>query len=91
MMGKPIPENRTMSITITDPALLAQLTQAGSLVDIRDPSGNIIGRFIQENGRPLPPGVKSPITDEEFEEARKQTGGRPLADIIRDLERKYGK
>lgn len=80
-----------MSIAITDPALLAQLNQASSAVDIRYPSGKIIGTFIYENGRKPPPGFKSPIADEDFEEARKQTGGRPLAENIRDLERKYGK
>lgn len=80
-----------MSITITDPVLLAQLAQATGSVDLRDPHGNLIGRFIHENGRPLPPGVKSPITDEEFEAARKQTGGRLLAEIISDLERTHGR
>jgi hypothetical protein len=34
--------------------------------------------------------VRSPISDAEFEEARKQKGGRPLADILKDLEQKYG-
>lgn len=61
-----------MSITITDPILLAQLIQAGSTVDIRDPDGNIIGRFIQECSGTLPSGTNSPFTDAQIEEARKE-------------------
>jgi hypothetical protein len=60
-----------MSITITDPALLAQLTQAGGVVELKDPSGRVIGTFLRESYGKLPPGVKSPISDAEFEEARK--------------------
>ena len=35
----------------------------------------------------LPPGTKSPITEEDRRENRKQLDGRPLSDILRDLER----
>jgi hypothetical protein len=61
-----------MSITITDPALLAQLTQAGGVVEVKDPTGRVIGTFILDGYGKLPPGVKSPYTDEEIEEARKE-------------------
>ena len=59
-----------MSITITDPTLLAQLT-AAKVVELRDPSGRVIGTFVVEGYGVPPPGVKSPISDEEFEEARR--------------------
>ncbi len=76
-----------MSITITDPALLAQLRQAGTVVELKDPDGNVLGTFEAENRGKLPPGVKSPFTREEMEERRKQhRTGRPLKDILRDLE-----
>ena len=88
MMGWRTPED-AMSITITDPALLAQLRQASGMVDLKDPAGTVIGRVFVERAA-APPGMKSPVSDEEFEEARKQTGGRPLADILHDLRRKYG-
>jgi hypothetical protein len=78
-----------MSITITDPALLAQFAAASGAVELRDPSGQVIGTLVRPGERN--PRVKSPISDEEFEEARKQTGGRPLADILRDLEEKHGR
>ena len=74
-----------MSITITDPALLAQLAAARDPVDVHGPDGEYIGTFRPPLGK-LPPGVKSPFTDEERAEMRKQRTGRPLKDILRDLE-----
>ena len=76
-----------MSITITDPALLAQLRQASAVVEFRDPDGNVLGTFAAEGLGKLPPGAKSPFTREEMEERRqKHRSGRPLKDILRDLE-----
>jgi hypothetical protein len=76
-----------MSITITDPTLLAQLRQATGSVELKDPDGNTLGTFAVEGLGKLPPGVKSPFTREEMEERRqKHRSGRPLKDIIRDLE-----
>lgn len=75
-----------MSIVITDPNLLAQLRQAADLVELKDPEGNVLGRFSAEGLGKLPPGVKSPFTREEMAERRKIRSGRPLTDIIRDLE-----
>ncbi|HEX4612825.1 MAG TPA: hypothetical protein VH092_31820 [Urbifossiella sp.] len=75
-----------MSITITDPGLLAQLREAGA-VELKDPDGNVLGTFVTGGQGTLPPGVKSPFTREEMEERRRtHRGGRPLADILRDLE-----
>jgi hypothetical protein len=74
-----------MSITITDPVLLAQLRAAGS-VEFKDPDGNVLGVFAADGLGRLPPGVESPFTDEERAEMRKERTGRPLADILRDLE-----
>jgi hypothetical protein len=76
-----------MSITITDPTLLAQLRQAAATVELKDPEGNVLGLFAVEGCGKLPPGVKSPFTREEMEERRqKNRSGRPLGDILRDLE-----
>jgi hypothetical protein len=74
-----------MSITITDPGLLAQLRQAADLVELTDPDGNVLGTFAADGLGKLPPGVTSPFTPEEMAERRKQRTGRPLADILRDL------
>ena len=75
-----------MSVTITDQSLLAQLSGTDN-VQLKDPSGRIIGTFLPEGLCKLPPGVKSPFSDEEMARRRQDTRpGRPLADILRDLE-----
>ncbi len=74
-----------MSITITDPGLLALLRQAGGSVELKDPDGNVLGLFAVEGLGRLPPGVTSPFTDEQRTEMRKERTGRPLKDILRDL------
>jgi len=75
-----------MSVTVTDPALLAQLA-VGESIELKDPSGRVLGVFTPDGLGQLPPGVQSPYTDEEM--ARRRQGpktGRPLKDILRDLE-----
>ena len=75
-----------MSITITDQTLLAQLRRAADVVELKDPDGNVIGTFATEGLGKLPPGVVSPFTDADRAELRKQRTGRPLGDILRDLQ-----
>lgn len=58
-----------MSITIIDPALIAQLRQAGGTVELKDAEGNVLGTFAVDGLGKLPPGVKSPFTREETVEA----------------------
>jgi hypothetical protein len=74
-----------MSITVTDPTLLAQL-MADDRVELKDPSGRVLGVFTPDGLGRLPPGVKSPFSDEEMERRQEPKTGRPLADILRDLE-----
>jgi len=80
-----------MSITITDPKLLEQLMQAGDTVDLVGPDGKRLGQFLIEYPGSPPPGFKIPFTEAELDELSKQRDGRPLADILRDLEARYGK
>ena len=74
------------TITLTDPALVEQLRAAG-IVEFRDPDGRVLGNFTVVDFGALPPGVVSPFTDEELAERRKVRTGRPLADILKDLEK----
>jgi hypothetical protein len=79
-------EEFRMSITITDPALLAQFAAARDPIEVRGPDGEYIGTFQPPLGVP-PPGFKIPISDEELERRRRENRtGRPLADILKDLE-----
>ena len=81
-----------MSITITDPELLKQLEEAGDLTELRRPDVTWLGRVQKErwDGK-VPPGFVSPISDEQRAESRRHRRGRPLKDILHDLEEKYGK
>jgi hypothetical protein len=75
-----------MSITVKDPFLLSQLT-TGTEVELQGPSGKVLGVFVPEGLGQMPPGVKSPFSEEEMAERRKAPKvGRPLVDIMRDLE-----
>ena len=75
-----------MSIVITDPKLIAELDAATGTVDLTDPTGRFLATVTAPSGK-LPPGVKSPFSDEEMERRRREPKvGRPLADIMRDLE-----
>jgi len=75
-----------MSITITDPVLLAQLA-VGDPIELKDADGRLLGVFVPETWGKLPPGITSPFTDEEMAARRAMPKtGRPLADILRDLQ-----
>jgi len=79
-----------MSITISDPTLLAQLAAVQGEVELKDPSGRTVAKVLTEWTGKLPPGAKSPYSDEELAEFRKQRTGRPLENILEDLRAKYG-
>lgn len=74
-----------MSITIIDPALVALLLNSDGTIELRNAEGRVLGQFKAEGLYKLPPGVKSPFTEEQLQELRKDRTGRPLKDILRDL------
>jgi hypothetical protein len=76
-----------MNLVINDPATVQQLRAAQTSLNLTDAAGNVIGRFTPGD----PVGAEPPIAEEELLLLEQQTGGRPLADILADLERKYGR
>jgi len=78
-----------MSITITDPALFAQLLAAQGPIDVHGPGGEHVGIF-QPFDYKLPPGVSSPFSNEQLAELRKQRTGRPLAEVMKDIRVRHG-
>ena len=72
-----------------DPATLAKFDDSPGLLEVRDQAGRLRGYFSPI--RPLPleeyANAEVPFSTEEIRELRRQPGGRPLADILRDLER----
>jgi hypothetical protein len=77
-----------MSITVTNPSLLSQLT-TGAEVELKDPSGKVLGVFVPHGMGTLPSGVKSPFSEHEMAERRQAPKvGRLLPDILREFEQR---
>jgi hypothetical protein len=78
-----------MEKIILDEALRAKLNGLTRQVEVCDPAGQRVGVFVPaDDYRMLLTAVGDALfTPEEEEEAARQTGGRPLADIWKDLGR----
>lgn len=78
-----------MSEVIVDADLRARLNGLREQLAFRDEHGNVIGHFVPvEEDEELfvpPPEDKCPYTPEELDRARKQTGGRPLKELWKEL------
>jgi hypothetical protein len=78
-----------MQSVIVDAAVGARFHNLSMLTEVRDESGQVLGHFLPASADAAPEGAPScPYTDEEIEVLRQQTGGRPLAEIWRDLDRR---
>lgn len=76
-----------MTKVTLDAAALAKLAGLGGAAELCDESGRSIGFFHPSR----PPGEKtlkelSPFSDEEIQRRRENRGGRPLEEILRELE-----
>lgn len=73
-----------MSITITDPVLIAALRAATGPVDLTGPDGERLVTATPAGA--LPPGIESPFSDEEIERRRATyTAGKSSAEILKRL------
>ncbi|MBW3597817.1 MAG: hypothetical protein KY475_11150 [Planctomycetes bacterium] len=80
-----------MTRIVVDSALLTRLQGLNRRIEFCDTDGRTLGVFEPSPDAVFGTGVDgSPFTREELEEARKQRTGRPLADILRDLEQGQG-
>jgi hypothetical protein len=76
-----------VSKVIVDASTVAKLVGLRESAEICDGSGRLLGHFIpavdysQEGGRP-------PISEEELKRRERQGGGRSLATILADLEKR---
>jgi hypothetical protein len=75
-----------MNRIVLDQANAAKLDVA-QVAEVCDESGRVLGYFTPAHDRSLYEGVESPISVEEFNQAIQEGGGRPLKEIIADLER----
>ncbi len=73
------------TITITDPELIRQLTEAVGPIEFRDPAGNVVYFAGGELWAP-PEGYVPPIPMEELERrSRTYRSGSPLSEIMKRL------
>jgi len=72
-----------MAKIIIEESLKTKLSKLEEEVEFCDESGNLLGYFYPsgKGGFSLPPGAKSPISDEEIERRRKEPGGHTLTEI----------
>ena len=76
-----------MDKLIVDTATLERLAKLDHGVQICDPSGRAIGWFQPVGDTEHYEGFECPLSPEELDQIEREGGGRPLADILRDLER----
>lgn len=77
-----------MAITITDPALMAEIEAAQGITEFRDPSGRLLSVVTTDLDGPIPDWVEAKIktlTAEELAERRKTGPGRSLKEIHADI------
>jgi hypothetical protein len=66
---------------VVDEAVKAQLLRAEEPCELVDGAGNKLGNFMPDYV-----GYECPYSDEHLKKIEQQGGGRPLKDILRDLE-----
>ena len=76
------------TIVISDPELLAKLAAANGQILFEGPTGDLVQTVETIPFGKLPPGVKSPVSDAEFEDARKSpNSGITLTEFWKQVER----
>lgn len=76
-----------MSKVTVDPTMGEKLRRLTEQVELCDADGRTLGYFTPTVDRSLYEGVDSPIREDELQRRINEGGGRPLADILRDLEK----
>jgi hypothetical protein len=78
-----------MTKVVVDASFGAKVAGLAGAVELCDESGRTIGYFRRATSgtQPSRQRVKSPFSEEEIERRRKEEGGRPLKDILADLNR----
>jgi hypothetical protein len=76
-----------MTRVTIEPSMLPPLHGLREPLELCDPSGRVLGYFTPATDRKLYEAVQLPISEEELDRRDQQTGGRTLAEILRDLEK----
>jgi hypothetical protein len=75
-----------MKRVFIDDSAAQPLAEAGDAVQVCTHSGLILGYFTPAGDSTIYDELESPCSEEELRERLREGGGRPLADILRDLE-----
>ena len=71
-----------------DPTALAKLSNIGHQVELCDTSGRTLGYFVPVVTATQYADSPCPVSEEELDRRERQGGGRTLAEILADLERR---
>jgi len=77
-----------MNRVILDAALAAKLRSLHQPSDLCDTSGRLLGRFIPLTNPPETEIREPQVSEEELDRRERVPGGRPLSDILADLEKR---
>ncbi|MCH8042728.1 MAG: hypothetical protein IID44_03325 [Planctomycetes bacterium] len=75
-----------MTKIVINPAAAGQLSGIETTVELCDPSGNLLGYFSPKVDPALYDQVEIPISEDELDRRQQAGGGRPLKEIVRDME-----
>ena len=75
-----------MTRVTIDANILEKLKGLGEVVELCDDTGQVVGLFTPVADRSLYDNVEIPFTSEELDRFEQEPGGRPLKDILTDLE-----
>ena len=74
-----------MNRVVLDPTTLAKLRDAWQTLELCDGNGQVVGRFVPIVDRSKCADLEPQISEEELDRRERAGGGRPLADILKDL------
>lgn len=77
-----------MTRVIVDPLTRAKLINVRNPLELCDESGHLLGRFIPAMHAAEQDLLESGISEEELDRREREEGGRSLAEILADLERR---
>ena len=79
-----------MNKIVLDSATLSRLTELSALAEVHDESGRLMGYYSPLTACAETPHSNSriPVTDDEIKQLLQQSPGRPLAEILAELEQR---
>ena len=81
-------EGSPVSQIILDNTMLTKLLHVNGIVDLCDADGRVVGRFVPAFDPKEYENLEPPVTAEELKQIKAQRGGRTLAEIMADLEKR---